>query len=73
MHLIHKRYWNFEDSDADELQLEIGCTFTGYLAYFYKYWFEKEANEAFERCCVNLKNILEGLNSRKQPEMSLLK
>jgi hypothetical protein len=58
-------YWKFDCSSAQSLktgtlELEIGVIFTGYLAPWYKFWFEKDCNEGFEKACVNMKNLLEG-------------
>ena len=53
-------FWDFSQLDSDgRVVLEIGVTISGWAAPAWQFWFEKEANEAFERCCLNLKNILE--------------
>ena len=53
-------FWAYGTETEAGVVLEIGVTFRGWLASWYKYWLEKECNEAFERCCQNLKRIIEG-------------
>lgn len=55
-------FWDFTQNGATDKEfiLDMGVTFTGWLAPAYKVYLEKECHEAFEKCAVLLKGLVEG-------------
>jgi hypothetical protein len=69
-------FWDFTASSSsgsgatgssdnkDEFILDMGVTFSGWLAPAYKVYLEKECHDAFEQCTVLIKGLVEGAGKK---------
>lgn len=58
-------FWDFTAASGETaFVLEMGVTFSGWLAPAYKVYLEKECREAFEQCTLLLKGLVEKTTSQ---------